>query len=61
MVTVNDLRVIAGAKSAAPMMEKLAAAFNKYAAACEVTTKKRIAQFLANIRGGSGNLHSGEK
>jgi putative chitinase len=49
MVTVNDLRVIAGAKSAAPMMEKLATAFNKYAAAYEVTTQKRIAQFLANV------------
>lgn len=49
MITVNDLQKIAGTRSRVPMMDAIAAAFNKYAPRYGVTEKARIVQFLANV------------
>lgn len=49
MVTSDDLRKIAGTKSKSPVIDSIAAAFNKYAAEHGVVTPARINQFLANI------------
>jgi putative chitinase len=49
MVTSDDLRKIAKTKSKSPVIDDIAAAFNKYAAEHDVVTPVRIGQFLANI------------
>lgn len=49
MVTLADLHKVAGVKSTSATTKAILAAFNKYAAAYDVTTPKRIALCLAHI------------
>ena len=49
MVSATDLRAIAGSTTSVKLMDELASAFNVHAARYGVNTRKRAAQFLANI------------
>jgi putative chitinase len=56
MITVKDLLAISGKRKGNAVTQQIADAFNKHAARFDVTTQKRISQFLANVSHETGGF-----